>query len=172
MEQNQNTCGGSCCQGHSHQHHHGQGCGHSHCGCHGPKVELTCQETAFIDRLAENGPLPVARFVMQSTKSEHFSATAMDPVFLENEEDDMKTVRAWADLLEKLEEYTLVEIDYDTLLEESLYTLYEHSAVYAYFLETIEEAKANPEFLFDTAFLEKGSVRLTEMGAQVAQKND
>ena len=150
-------------------HEHGQesdaACG---CGCHSHVVELTAEEKQFLEFMLSAQPIPVVRFLLRSSKSEHFETIAMAPVYMKQADDSLGMVRDNADMLKVLAEAGLVALDYDTLMEGFDYSLYEQSEAYAYFLQTVEEAKENSHFVFDLGCMEKGYMLLTPNGEKVA----
>lgn len=152
---------------HAH-HHHDEGCDHTHhhhdcsCGCHAE--ELTEGEKAFLQKFADTSCLPLVRFVLASTKSAHFEAIALAPVYLESTEDEMAQVKAVGQILLGLEEKGMITLDYDEPLAGYGYERYSNSALYRYFEETLVQAKDSPEFLYDIGRLEHGSMALTVDG--------
>ena len=147
------------------EHKHGEGqhcCGNGCCGNHAP--EWTQGEKAFLEKLAKTPLLEVAQLLMRSTKSEHFERIALAPVHLEGRGDTMEQVRQTAQALQALEEKGIIAIDYDTPVEGSDYRIYHESEIYRYLVSTLEEAAANPDFVFNVAHMECGSLALTELG--------
>lgn len=151
-------------------HHH---CNHeskSHrccggcCKKHRQPITVTKREFAFLERLAQIPFLPVARFLLRSTKSEHLASVALAPVHLLDAKDSMELVKHNGKLLHDLEHKGLITIDYDIKLKGFDYQSYYNSTVYLQFQETVAEAKAHPEFLYDIGIMECGSMALTARG--------
>ena len=165
------------------EHQHENDHGHSHCGCHGHGeekshdchcsyhshvVELTAEEKRFLEYALLAQPVDVVRFLLRSSKSEHFETIAMAPVHMKTPEDSMGEVQDAAAMLKVLADYALIELDYDAPIEGFDYGRYEQSESYIYFLQTVEEAKTNPDFVFDLGLMEKGRIILTSNGEKVA----
>lgn len=166
-----NTHKGSCCQdrsGSSQDNEHI--CGGCNCGQHQTEIQISEEEIAFLKQLAQTPYLPLARFVLKSTKSSHFESVALAPVYINNKTDSMETVKSMATVLESLEEKGLITLDYDEPLENGDYADYSDSSLYAYFKETVAQTKGKDEFLFDIPSLELGSIALTNLG-QIAVAN-
>lgn len=142
--------------------------GFSGCCCK-KTPSISDDEKSFLKVLAQTPFLPVTKFVMKSSKSEHLENIALAPVYLSSENDSLQTVKHIAAILHALEEKNIVSIDYDIPLENGDYGMYENSDVYTYFVETINEGKLRPEFLFDIPALESGSIALTAYGMYVIE---
>ena len=167
MEHNHKGSCGDCGCGHDH-HHDSCGCGHDHHhGHHTHTLLLSAEEADFIKQLSVSSVFEVVRFVMKSSKSSHFESTALAPVHLKNKNDSMEKVKETADVLQYLQEQGVIDIDYDTPVEGSDYALYQNSELYAYFVQTIEESKAQPNFIFDIPHMECGRLTLTALGRAV-----
>lgn len=159
--EHEHTCGAGCGGGCA-----GGGCAGG-CCCGGERpapLTLTEPHLALLRSLAANCYLPVARFVLTSTKEHDFRITALAPVHLYTREDTMETARATATLLTELEQAGLLTVDYDEPLRGCDYAEYHESALYAYFCQTAREAADRPGFLGDTPVLETGSIALTARG--------
>lgn len=157
-------------------HHHHEGEGHHCCGgcggccCH--HTALTEREEAFIRCLAQIPYLPVTRFLLRSTKSEHLESVALEPVYLLDIGDSMEHVQESGNVLRSLEEKGLITLDYDAPLQGYDYQTFLDSHVYRYFQETVEEAKARQDFLYDIGVMEQGSMALTQRGYAAADLID
>lgn len=151
-----------------HDHHHdhcGCGCGHDHSHVHEhhhPHGDLTEAQEAFLHELRHHHFLPLARFVVESTKEDDFSSVALAPVYLRHPGETMEWVKETAAMLLDLEARGLLTLDYDYPLEGYSYEEYKTSDLYAYFQKTIAEAAARPGFLGDTPVLELGSIAPAE----------
>lgn len=166
---------GSCCHDHSDdEQKEGHSCGGCHCGHHQTEIEITEEEMVFLTQLAQTPYLPLARFVLRSTKSSHLASVALAPVYLDQKTDMMEMVKSKGAVLESLAHKGVITLDYDEPLENGDYTAYSASELYAYFTETVAEGKAKgkDDFLFDTPSLELGSIALTDVGRQVIQLLD
>ena len=185
-----------CNCGHEHHHHdheHGCGCGHEHhhhdhehgCGCghhhhHDPRpiteqalsVEVSGNELAILKTVEAVGCLPVARFVATKSDEEEVVIDCLSPVYLYDEHDTMEDVKAIGAVLKGLEEKNLLSLDYDMPIVEFDYSMYTNSDLYAYFVDTIAEAKGREGFLCDTAQIELGSMAVTELGEQVCAREE
>ena len=157
------------CHGHDHCdcHSHGEEKGHT-CGCHSHVVELTAEEKQFLEYALSTQPVEVVRFLLRSSRSEHFETVAMAPVYMKTMDDSMGEVKDTAAMLKVLADYALIELDYDMPVEGFDYGRYEQSEAYIHFLQTVEEARANPNFVFDLGLMEKGRIILTPSGEKIA----
>jgi len=150
-----------------HQH---SGCcnsGQSHCGgCCGKTSipEISAESEALLQQLAQTPFLPLGCFVLRSSRSEHLESVAFAPVYLTEKHEDMDAVRKSAKILEQLEECGIITLDYDLPLENYDYGVFKESAAFNTFKNTVEEGKRNPDFLFDKASIEFGSIALTVLG--------
>lgn len=149
-----------CC----HEHECG-GCGHH------DSVEITLSraEAALLARFAQCPYLPLARFLVYSSREDELEAVGMSAVFLDDGT-DLDQVKETGRLLEHLEELGLITLDYDIPLSNYDYAEYEASELYAGFRGTVAEGAARPGFLFDTPDLQKGSMALTDLGCAVLDK--
>ena len=149
---------------HEHQEHCNCGCGHhqEHHSLHPHGGGLTEAQTAFLHELEHHHFLPVARFLIESSREDDFSSVALAPVYLRGPEESMEWVKETGAMLLEMEEKGYLALDYDYPLEGYPYTEYRQSDLYAYFCRTIEEAKGRPGFLGDTPVLEKMSARPAE----------
>ncbi len=153
------TCGCGC-HGHEHEHHHHQ---HGHSPVN--REDVTPNQVEFLHQLFHCKALPVARFVVVSSREEEFQSVALAPVFLRSAGDDIDAVKEAGVFLRKLEDMGLLTLDYDIPLSGYDYPEYETSALYAYFAETVHQgAREHPDFLGDTPRMELGSMALTPEG--------
>lgn len=152
---------------------------HSHdcgCGCHdherhhhdhppAGRGELTQNQADFLHQLFHCKALPVARFVVGSSREADFQSVALAPVFLRAAGDGMEQVKQAGAFLAKLEAMGMLTLDYDIPLKGYGYQEYRDSELYAYFQQTVRQgAVEHPEFLGDTPILELGSMALTPAG--------
>lgn len=150
------------------EHHN---CCHSHESCnHHPSVVLSENEVSFLHALNQTLFLPVVQFIMTSKNAEHFQSIALTPVYMTNKNESMEKVKDIAAILITLEEYSLIELDFNVPLDDSAYDVFRDSELFAYFVKTVDEGKLNPGFLFDSATMEYGRMAITELGQQVASK--
>lgn len=182
------------CGGH-HNHEHGEGCGcgghHNHehgegCGCGGHHhhhhhhqqheaisindITVTSVQVTFLKELEYRGFLPIAQFIVQSSKEGDFTVVALAPVFIRNLGDTMDEIKQARDFLLNLEKMGLITLDYDFPLKGYEYDEYKHCNMFQFFCETVEEGTNKAGFLGDTPSLECGSMALTELGKQVCEK--
>ena len=158
---------GGCCQ--SVGGGKNSGCGG--CCCH-REVILSEDEKQFLSLLAETPFLPVTKFLLKSTKSDHIESVALAPVYLTDKNDSMETIKNTGRIIERLAEHNAISIDYDIPLENYDYSDYEQSDVFAYLKEMVAEGQNNSNFIFDTAGLQFGSVALTGIGQDALDKMD
>ncbi len=156
------NCG---CGGHHHGHHHHE---HDHhggcCGKHkNPKLEdLNDHEIHFLNHLLGYKFMPVTRFVVKSSKESDFENVVLEPVFVVEESDTMEFVKNFGNKLQKLENLGFLTLDYDIPLDGYNYNEYHNSEIFAYFKNTVEEAKGKDGFLGDIPEIECGSIAPTE----------
>ncbi len=167
-----------------HKHSHGCGCGsHSHhhdhhhnCGCHSHGIhekgcckhknvtieDLSETELVFLRQLLESRLLPVVRFIVTSSKEHDFKNVALSPVFIVDVKDSMEQIKSIGKQLKNLEDLGLITLDYDIPLEGYAYKEFLDSEIYAYFNETVKEARGKDNFLGDIPTIECGSIAPTE----------
>ncbi len=165
-----------CCCGHDHDdscdNHNESQCGKNDgcngtChdgGCHDRVIYITEEEKTFITKLSQLPFLPLARFVMKSSKSEHMESVALAPVYMQDKGDSMEAVKKTGDVLRSLEEKYIITLDYDMPLQNGDYSLYEESELYHIFCSTVQEGAKQGGFIFDLPVLERGSMALTALG--------
>ncbi len=161
------SCG---CHSHSHKH------GNDNCNCHSHKIEGDCStkhkqvnikdisetELYFLKNLLEYKFLPVARFIVKSSKEQSFENVALSPVFIISDKDSMQEVKNVGKRLKNLEDLCLISIDYDIPLKGYGYEEYHGCDLYAYFKQTVNEVKDKDGFLGDIPTLECGSIAPTQ----------
>ncbi len=155
----------SCCgqHGHSHEHgHHHHHHGHGHEGCCGKHNNITHAEEHFLTHLVAAQYMPVAQFVVKSSKQHSFETVALSPVFLDEENASMERVKEIGRILLRLEHMGFIDLDFDIPLDNYEYSEYKTSQIFAFFKKTVEEGSANEGFLGDIATLECGSIAPTE----------
>ena len=82
----------------------------------------------------------------------------------------METVKKTGQTIKNLAEQGIISLDYDIPLENCDYSDYEQSDVFAYLRETVTEGQNNPNFIFDMATLQFGSLALTGVGQDALDK--
>lgn len=160
----------SCCQGGGDKDHHNEHSCTGCCGQHQEEIQMSQEEIEFMKQLAQSPYLPLARFILKSTKSDHLESVALAPVYINNRADSMETVKHRAAILKSLEGKGLITLDYELPLENGNYADYSESELYAYFKETVAQAEDKAEFLYDIPDIELGSIALTYLG-QIAIEN-
>ena len=133
-------------------------------------VEVNGNELAILKTVEAVGCLPVARFVGTNSAEEEVVIDFLSPVYLYDEHDTMEDVKAIGAVLKGLEDKGLMSLDYDMPIADFDYTMYTNSDLYAYFVDTIAEAKGREGFLCDRAQIELGSMAVTDLGAQVCAR--
>ncbi len=124
-------------------------------------TNLNPDQLAFLQQLLEIKYLPVAQFVVKSTKEENFASVALAPVFIRDLKDTMEDVKQAGGFLRTLEGKGMISIDYDMPLNGYTYNEYRNCDLFQYFTETVAEAKGKEGFLGDKATMELGSIGLT-----------
>jgi len=162
---------------HEHDQEGGCGCGHDHhahghdCADHEiVDIELNEDQTAFLRQLAQIFFLPVAQFIVKSTKESAFTSVALQPVFIRSLDDTMEDVRDAGKFLTTLENAGMISLDYDFPLDGYEYQEYKNSELYLYFCQTIEEGKTQEGFLGDTPELVLGSIAPTPKTLKLFEK--
>ena len=155
-----------CGCGHDHEHEH---CCHD--DAHRAPVELTEGHKIFLHQLSHHQYLPVARFTLTDSREEDFITTALAPVLLLSEADDMEIVKERGAFLQTLKDFGLITLDYDIPLKGYSYEEYKTSELYKYFCDTVAEGASRPDFLGNTPLLELGSIALTEAGAKIGAES-
>lgn len=164
---------GCCCQGHDDSTQEKEhACGGCHCGQHQTEIQITEEEIDFLKELAQTPYLPLASFVLKSTKSSHLASVALAPVYLDQKTDSMERVKSKGVVLKSLEHKGLITLDYEEPLENGNYGDYLDSTLYTYFKETVAEAGGREDFLFDLPSLELGSIALTGLGQMAVEQLD
>ena len=90
---------------HEHQEHCNCSCGHhqEHHSLHPHGGGLTEAQTAFLHELEHHHFLPVARFLIESSREDDFSSVALAPVYLRGPEESMEWVKETGAMLLELE---------------------------------------------------------------------
>ncbi|MEG2420395.1 MAG: hypothetical protein RSB55_02515 [Oscillospiraceae bacterium] len=163
-EHNHCNCG---CEDHHHEEHIHEA--HCDCGCETQPHQahsdaVTENQADFLRQLMQSKALPVARFLMTSSREAEFSVVSLAPVFLRSPFDDMDTVKEAGRFLTTLEKGGLLTLDYDIPLKGYDYAEYKISTLYTYFEDTVRVAKGRTDFLGDQPELELGSMAITEDG--------
>lgn len=144
-------------------------CHGAECECHSLKYNDAALSEAHLSALidmAQYSCLPISRFVM-SGKEDDICFSALAPVFINDPDDSMETVKEIGTTLTYLEQNGLITLDYDIPIRGYDYKQYTDSALYAYFKQTVKAGSEKSDFLFDTAKIELGSMALTEAGHKV-----
>jgi len=162
---------------HKDQHDHSHSCcGDCCCDSHTFNLEgdyafslgsINSKEISFMLELVKHSYLPVSRFIMSSSIETEARIVSLEPVFINDIDDNMETVKEIGKVLSELEKKGVISLDYDIPLQGYEYTQFKESALFSYFQDTVNEGKRNLSFLFDTAEIELGSIALTEFGERV-----
>ena len=147
---------------HKHQSH---SCA-SDCSCHSQEpLTISSEEKSVLLELKQHKQLPISRFIMSSSKEKEANFVCLAPVYIKALDDSMETVKQIGAILSGLENKGLISLNYDIDMQGYDYTQHTNSALFAYFTETVKEAKGKPKFLCDTAEIEFGTMSLTELGS-------
>ena len=167
MNKNENQHSSHCSCGHDHSNDHQ----HKEAACHSydENPTINADEKALLLELQKNTYLPISQFIMSSSIEEEAAFIALEPVYIENLNDTMETVKAKGAVLCELEKKGLITLDYDIPIERYDYRFHTNSKLFAYFKQTIDEGRNNPNFLCDTAEIEPGSIALTELGLKIVK---
>jgi hypothetical protein len=156
-----------------HEHEHGDGgCECCSGSCGDGVIYITEDEHAFLKALAQRSFLPLARFMMTSSKSEDLESVALAPVFMTDPGDAMETVKKIGRTLTDMEEKGLITLDYDIPIQDEPYAVYKESGLFKDFCDVVGEGKKNDAFLFDQPVLETGSIALTALGHAALESLD
>ncbi|NLC32378.1 MAG: hypothetical protein GX781_03675 [Clostridiales bacterium] len=161
--QEQHVHGADCgCGTHHHPHEHS-----ADCGCQeytGGIQGLSDEEAKLLRLIGQFGSLPLARFVLTSTKDDSLHMSALEPAAIEHENESIETVKQRGEVLLSLEDKGLITLDYDIPISGYEYEGYQASAIFSTLQSAAQEAASKPGFLFDTAAIDRGSMALTDMG--------
>ena len=130
---------------------------------------LAPNQRDFLHQLFHRRALPVAQFAVESSRESDFYSIALSPVFLRSSGDDMAAVKEAGAFLSRLEALGLLTLDYDIPLKGYAYGEYHTSALYAFFVSTVEEGAKQQGFLGDIPCLELGSMALTPLGERLVR---
>lgn len=145
-------------------------CGHGgHCCRTHQAISITREERAFLMRLAQIPFLPLARFILVSSRSSHIQVTALAPVHLTASDQSLEQIRKTGTILLGLEHKGLISLDYDQPLQGCDYAEYRDSGAYRFLQESVREGCKKENFLFDQARLELGSIALTALGRRLVE---
>lgn len=123
---------------------------------------LTEQENDFLECLKQYHFLPVARFVLKSSKEHDFISVTLPCVYIYDLHQTIEQVKSMSSLITSLENKRYITTDYDMPLKNYPYDEYFNSDIYAHFKNTVEESKNKEGFLGDIADIECGSIALIE----------
>lgn len=123
---------------------------------------LSQQEKDFIHALKESHYFPISRFILKSNKESDFVSVALPCVYIYDLHQTMEQVKEMSALITGLEHKGLISVDYDIPLKNYTYDEYFNSDIYAYFKNTVEQAKDNENFLGNIADIECGSIAPTD----------
>lgn len=148
-------------------------CCHNGCGgcCRhsSPTPPLTEAEHALLQEFAQLPFLPLAQFILASSRSPHARSVALSPVYLRDEADSLEQIKATGALLLSLEEKGLVSLDFDLPLQGFNYASYHSCPAFRQLEEAVQEGSRRADFLFNQALLETGSMALTALGCEVVE---
>jgi len=148
---------------------HGYGGGCNSCpSCH--SIELTEGERSFLSELAQVPFLPLACFLMASTKPAYTETVALSPVYLLHENETLARVKETRLILLALQAKGLVSLDYHQPLQGCGYEVYQNSNLYRGFAAMVRAGIQKDGLLFDLPELELGSVALTALGQQAVEQ--
>ncbi|WP_409969493.1 hypothetical protein RFF05_06150 [Bengtsoniella intestinalis] len=173
------NCNGGCCGGHDesketqgcgcggHDHAHGEGCG---CGGHEEATPmytynqepLSDAQKTFLQQMAQCCYLPVARYVVKSSKESDFQMGAFGPAFIQGDHHSRMELEQVRLFLTELEHLGLLSLDYDIPLDGYDYGIYGESEVFTQLKEAVADSQGKAGFLGDIATYEEGSMALTE----------
>ena len=159
-QQHQSHSCASDCSCHSHSSDSGRGGAHSQ-----EPLTISSEEKSVLLELTQCSQLPVSRFVMSSSTEKEARFVALAPVYLKALDDSMESVKQKGKVLSQLEKKGLISLNYDAPMQGYDYALHTNSALFEFFIDTINKAKVNPGFLCDTAEIEFGRMALTEFGS-------
>lgn len=126
-----------------------------------------CEEFRPLLAAAQDGPLPIVRFELRSSREKEWLSIALNHVWMTDREDSMETVKIRAAQIRAAEEQGLIRVDFALpVTARSHYAVYLESALYADFCRMVEEGKRRPGYLFDTPYMKRGAVTLTAKGRE------
>lgn len=160
------SCGSGCCGG---------SCGGASMPQNGEnplEVHINPSEESFLQKLAQCPFLPVAQYLLTSSQDDELGNMALSPVFLETGAESLEEIKALGDVMLSLEERSIISLDFDSPLQGTDETLFYKSSSFALLEKTVEEGKAQEDFLFDAPTIIFGSVCLTALGDLVVDQLD
>ena len=131
-------------------------------------ITLTDDEKQFLSLFTQASFLPVSKFVLKSSKSDHLESVALAPVYLYGTTDSLDAVKNIGQIITRLSERNIIFLDYETPLKNCDYSSHEQSDVYALLKEIVAEGQADPNFVFDSTELQFGGMSLTRIGRKIA----
>lgn len=133
-------------------------------------LNLTQEEKTILHTMW-NKRFPIARLELHSSQEEELVNTALNYVWITDENDSMDTVKARAAALQSLMEQGLVFIDYTIRVwVAGDYDVYYKSKIYELLCHTVMENSKQPKTIFDLPYLRKGYAELTRKGEKAAHK--
>jgi hypothetical protein len=132
---------------------------------------LTEQEKLILHAMNNTKRFPIARMELHSSLEKELVNTALNYVWITNEDDSMEEVKAHATALQSLMEKGLVFIDYTIKVwVAGDYDVYYQSKIYELLCHTVMESAKQPNTLFDLPYLRKGYAELTRKGEKAAEQ--
>lgn len=138
-------------------------------------MNLSKEQKLFISNIKNSKRFAVTRFELRSSTEPDLISTALNYVHLENPNESMETVKKRSALIEKMYHDGLINVCYHLPLSaRSDFQVYLDSDVYHQLCQLVEDGKQKPDFLFDTAYLKRGVITVTEKGRQafLAENSD
>lgn len=151
---------------------------HNHCSCnccgsieneckdnHKQELDydnLTEIEKVFLNKLIKVEFLPLAQFVVKSSKEHDFVSIALPCVYIQEKNETIESIKKTAVMLQTLVEKGFITLDFDIELENYDYNEYFSSDIFEYFKSTVKEGSEKQNFLGDIADIYKGSIALAD----------
>ncbi len=130
---------------------------------------LTQEQKTILHDMRQAERFPIVRLEVHSSREEELVNTALNYVWITDENDSMELVKARGVALQSLMEQGLVFIDYTIRVwVTGDYDVYYKSKIYEFLCHTVMENSKQPNTLFDLPYLRKGYAELTRKGETVA----
>jgi hypothetical protein len=132
---------------------------------------FTEQQILILQVMNNAKRFPIVRLELHSSKEEELVNTALNYVWITDEDDSMEEVKERGEAIKSLMEQGLVFIDYTIRVwVAGDYDIYYKSKIYELLCHTVMESAKQPNTLFDTPYLRKGYAQLTRKGEKIARQ--
>lgn len=132
---------------------------------------LENSEKDMLAEINDSVRFPIARFELRCKSESSVISTALNHVYIKDLTDSMETVKQRAAVFTSLVQKGLINISYHLpVIVKSDYDIYLRSDLFKTFTEMVAEGKNKPGFLFDTPYIKKGFIALSDKGKKAAME--